>query len=576
MIIGYVFTLVYSILLAGLLSSAFLLRKTISQRLSKATTPLFIVMALMIIIFFILFSILYVSPVEQLYFDDNIYQGIALNILHHGNALWCQYGTALLTSCPYSQMYHDPVEISFYIAIAFAVFGVGAQTAYGLSLLVGAASILIVFLLGSMFFGKKAGLASAVVFALIPELFIWSRTQAVPDLIFMMFSLLTFLAYEIYRGSRSRTALTFFLFALGIAVYSRIEAMLLVPIFIALAVIEAWSKHGFREGLYRFLGKANTGTLIIILFFFVLITPEIYYISSELHNPNYGSGSLCGSQTSTILSISNFKCNIVPNTNFFLGTLNGRYNYPAYFSVMTTIIAVIGALYMIFGRKRLGMQFAILGLWVLAYHFFYDAFYAGSVLFGVDVRFMLVIYPAISIFAGYGIAGLSDIIPNAMGRLGKAGGKGRTSAVAAATFVLLIVAFSIFPFYNSLSIITMKPSSMPQESMPLSAVNFIYQNAQKVPNTCLVFSFTPDVWWALNKSAAQVGWLGNNMSNFTGFESGFSCFVFDKGYWCTTPDYKKGTCSTDLSSYNTTLIASAEAPDQVDNYSLVYLNGYKT
>ena len=576
MIVGYIFTLAYVILFSGLILSGLALRKEIWKKISSDTAPACALLALILIAFFVSFSLLYVSPVEQLYFDENIYQGIALNILHSGNALWCQYGTALVKSCPYSQIYHDPVEISFYIAIAFAIFGIGIQTAYGMSIFVGAVSIFLVFLLASSLFGKRAGLASAIVFSLIPELFIWSRTQAVPDLMFMMFSILAFYAYEIYRGSKSNTTLAFFLFALGISVYVRIEAILLIPIFIAIAAYEASTVHGVKKGIGKLLGHSSTRTMAIMIMFFILIVPEIYYIFYEIQNLNYGNGTLCGVQTNTTFSISNFKCNIVPNADFFLGAFNHVSYYPVYFSVLTTIIAVIGAIVMMFKVGKKGIPILLLGLWILVFYIFYSAFYAGSVLFGVDVRFMLIIYPAISIFAGFGIATLSNGIPVALKLFRAKNGESKRAILSVVIFAVLIILFAVLPFYNSLKIVTISPANMPQEVMPMSATNFIYQNTFKVPSNCLVFSFTPDVWWEQNRSAAQIGWLGNGNSTFTSFENTFTCFFFDKGYWCTTPEYKSGLCSTDLSTYNTTLIATQRSPNLMDNYSLYYINGYNT
>src|SRR5271157_2936705 len=134
-------------------------------------------MALLAILsFFVAFGLLCVHPVEQLYFDENIYQGIAMNILAHGNALWCQYGTGYLANCYSNQVYHDPVGWCVFIAMAFAAFGTGIGTAYGLELLVGALSIAAVFLLASVVFERKGvAVISALVFAAMPMLYIWSR-----------------------------------------------------------------------------------------------------------------------------------------------------------------------------------------------------------------------------------------------------------------------------------------------------------------------------------------------------------------------------------------------------------------
>ncbi|EQD39782.1 membrane protein, partial [mine drainage metagenome] len=153
--------------------------------------------------------------------------------------------------CAVNQIYHDPAEISFYIAIAFALFSIGTSTAFGFELAVGAISIFLAFLLASSLFGKKAGIASAFVFALLPELFIWSRTEAVPNLLFMMFATLSFFAYSIYLRKRGPSTLAFLLFALGIAVYTRIEAALLVPIIIIVVFYDNVNVHSLKRSITK-------------------------------------------------------------------------------------------------------------------------------------------------------------------------------------------------------------------------------------------------------------------------------------------------------------------------------------
>ncbi|MHB1830261.1 MAG: glycosyltransferase family 39 protein [Candidatus Micrarchaeaceae archaeon] len=569
MIIGYVFTAAFIVLFAALVASAFLSRKRILKALSGKISPFSVAIALVVMAFFVLFSVFFIHPVEQLYFDENIYQGIALNILHNGNALWCQYGTSLLSSCPLSELYHDPVEISFFIAMAFGLFGVGMQTAYALELAIGALAIFFVFLLSSSLFGKKTGVASTIVFALIPELFIWSRTQAIPDLYFTTFSVLAFFAYSVYRRQRSHSTLAFLLSALGIAVYMRIEGIILLPIFMALAFYDSAASHGIKKGINKLANPQDSVKVALIVLFTIIMIPEVVYIMHEYQNPSYGATALCNSTSAADFSLSNLACNISPNVKFFLGAFNSISYYPAYFSAITTAIAIIGLALLLFGVKKKGYTaLFMLVLWIAAFYLFYSAFYAGSVLFGVDVRFMLIIYPAIAILAGVGISKLSALASDP-----RRPGKGK--ALSFAVYAALILAFAIYPFYNSMNIITMNTSQMPQQQMALNAVNFIYQNAGKVPSNCLVFTFTPDVWYELNRSAAQVGYFGSLDPNFTRFASQFSCFVFDQGYWCTTGQYKNSVCAADLGRYGSTAIATAPAMDQADNISLYYINGYK-
>ncbi|MEM0149049.1 MAG: hypothetical protein QW346_02185, partial [Candidatus Micrarchaeaceae archaeon] len=163
MIWGYVVTAAIAVSFLGLIVSLFLARRDIRKSMAgvgKASSLALIA----IIVFFVVFALNFVKPVEQLYFDENIYQGVALNILMHGNALWCQYGTGYLHNCFANAVYHDPVEISFFLAVAFAIFGIGTTTAYHAQLLVGALSIVAVFGLAYVIF-KRNDIAVASAFA---------------------------------------------------------------------------------------------------------------------------------------------------------------------------------------------------------------------------------------------------------------------------------------------------------------------------------------------------------------------------------------------------------------------------
>ena len=561
LIIGYIFTIIYSLLLASLLLSVYYSRKHLAKALSGNVDSYSLFCTIAIMAFFVAFSLLFVHPVSQLYFDESIYQGIALNILHNGNALWCQYGYAYASPCLLGQLYHDPAEYSFYIAIAFAAFGANTTTAYYFELAVGALSILLVFLTGSVMFGRRAGVASAVIFAMLPELFIWSRTQAVTNMGFMMFTTLAFFAFVIYKNKKNPYTKAFFLSALSIAVYIRIEAVLLVPIFALLIIYEE------RSSISRIMKRKQMHRLpFAAIIFLAAIAPQLYYIAYMHSNGSYGAPQGSGN-----FSIAYFKNNAAPNLMFFLGSFNQVSFYPAYFSIITTIAALIGAVAMVLIKKT-RFYALLLGLWVLSFHIFYDFFYAGAVTYGVDVRFMLVLFPAMAIYAGFGISALALSIVSVMKSIGKR--KAAKNAFFGNSVCLLLLAlFAVMPFVLALPTVTILPSNMPQQALPLSAVNFIYSNYASVPANCLVFTFTPDIWYELNRSAAEIGYLNSPDPKFVKFESGFRCFVLDKGYWCDISGYKS-ECSSYYGSFNTTALASSQAPGG-GTFEFVKMNNYK-
>ncbi len=580
MLLGYALTIVYTILLTSLLVYAYLSRKLILKAFKDRIDINTIVLAILVVIFFVVFSVNYVYPAEQLYFDENIYQGIALNILHNGNAVWCQYGSAYAVQCPNSQIYHDPVEWSFYLAIAFFLFGTGVATAYGLQLFAGAFSIFLVFLLGSLLLGKRGGVASAVVFALIPELFVWSRTQAVPDLPLMMFTILAFLCYTIYDREKDPKTLALFLSALGIAMYIRIEAALLIPIF-AIVYIFGEPKLHLMKRLKAILSNNLDKNALLILAFFILLIPQVYYLLYEFSILDYGSGTLCNSTSNHTFSVSNFMCNIVPNTNFFLGNYNGPGYFPAYFAVETTIIAILGFLiFILIKRQEMRKAILMLTLWIIVFHLFYDFFYAGAVTYGVDVRFMLQIYPAIALFAAAGIDELARLTGHAAKHIAKLILRYKNPYIALTfstiAFLIVLGIFAVHPFVASTGAITLMPQNMPQEPGPLTATNFIYANYQQVPAKCLVFTFTPDIWYELNRSAAQVGFFDSSDLNFTAFASHYSCYVVDYGYWCVVPPFHSTTCMSETSNnFSESILASTpSAIGEQGNLTFYLLHNY--
>ncbi|MGC8676586.1 MAG: ArnT family glycosyltransferase, partial [Candidatus Micrarchaeia archaeon] len=284
--IGYETTFAVSSTFALLLVSIYIGRHELAKHLRKAVNRYSLLVLAAILAFFLIFSLLLVKPVEQLYFDENIYQGIALNILKHGNALWCQFGTGYVNKCYANALYHDPVGWSVFIAMAFAIFGIGTATAYNLELLVGALSIVAVFLLASeLFENKEIAVLGTLAFALSPELFIWSRTQADMDPPFMMLATFAFFFFVVFAKNRNRKTFATFLFSMVLAVYIRIEAVLLIPLFALLIFL--LSDSGVKETFGKTIKEIkkvvsdDAKTLALLLLALILLFPQLHYLAIE-------------------------------------------------------------------------------------------------------------------------------------------------------------------------------------------------------------------------------------------------------------------------------------------------------
>ena len=322
---GYVVTAIVAASFLALMASIIFGRKEIGSAIKPYIGNNSVNALTLILVFFLLFSVFFVSPVEQLYFDENIYQGIALNILHNGNAVWCQYGSAYVQSCPFSEIYHDPVGWSVFIAMAFALFGVSIGTAFALQLLVGLLSIVGVFLLSTALFKRNdIPIVAAAFMALNPQLFIWSRTQAVIDLPFMMLTIFTFFFFVLFLRKRSLWTFSMTVFSLALVAYTRIEAFILVPILIILYFLSGEKRltANLRNGIELFYKrKGSLKFFILAVLLLVLLAPQALYIVSQAKTGDYGQTS-----GSSIFSLSSLQTNLFPNMQYFLGQLNQEKN----------------------------------------------------------------------------------------------------------------------------------------------------------------------------------------------------------------------------------------------------------
>ena len=537
-LIGYAVTASMLISLAILCASLIKSRKALLRIQPGTRSRKSISILLTIIIFFLFFSLFFVSAAEQLYFDENIYQGIAVNILSHGNALWCQIGTGYLKNCYSNSMYHDPVGWPVIIAIAFTLFGISTQTAFALQLSVGVFAIALTFGLAQQVYrNMRTSLTAALIFALSPILIIWSRTQAAPDLPFMMLSTASFLLFFLAMERRNTVVTAAFLAALVMTAYTRSEAILLLLIFAFLWLTYPSGrkiKARIREAWVSLVSKKLN--LTIAISFILLIYPELLYVYSLAMNPHYGQRE-AGTQ---LFSYSSLLNNGSTNLKFLFGGFNQLSFYPALFLGTLTIFAVVGAAYTLMRRSRNDLWKPLgISLWVLVYFFFYSSFYAGSATYGVDSRFMLELLPGICILGAYGFSSLSDSLGS---MYAKALQTQKKKTISNVVLCSLLIIGAVVPFYTLIPLITLPPSKMPQQSLIYPAMQFFYKNYDAVPTKCMVFSFTPEIWYDVNRSAAQISYANSISPENQSYMSNYTCFVFDYGYWCNTPPYDNTLC----------------------------------
>jgi len=593
LILGYSFTFVISVALILLISSIIIGRKEIFGELKGLSTRSLLAL-LLIIVFFLFIALKYVTAFEELYFDENIYQGIAINILKHGLMLWCQMGTGYLNSCYHSVLYHDPVGWSYFLAIAFALFGMGTSTAYGAELFAGVLGVFTFFFFAYILTRREdVATISTLIFAMMPEFLIWTRTQADPDLPFMTFSIITFFFFTLFMRRKKVSTLIMFLSSLLITLYIRTEAILLVGIFfLLLFAFDYGGINSIKKRIKELYNILNTNPKItfIALAFFILMVPQLIYIGIEASTQAYGQPS-----NQSAISLSYFPNNFITNLKYLLGYYNSVAYFPAVFPPFSFFFAIIGAILIFFQKWSKRMKFEVfftLFLWFAAYLVFYALFYAGSALFGVDSRFMLQITPEISLLAGIGVISASLYISKIIERVyfklkhkkqvNESESQNRNiesakiknskhSIIFYSSVVILFAIFFAYQFTNLFSLITLNVNEMPQQTVIAPTIEFFYHNYQKVPSNCLVFSFTPDIWFEVGRASMQIGYLGAENSTIESIERNFSCYVLDYGYWCMVSPYNTTLCPYDKNLYKTKALAIGSVSFFNDEHPAFYL-----
>ena len=149
-----------------------------------------------------------------------------------------------------------------------------------------------------------------------------------------------------------------------------------------------------------------------------------------------------------------------------------------------------------------------------------------------------------------------------------------------AAFVLSsVIIFSIFvayPFEKISKNIDLNVSDMPQQNVIAPSIQFFYSNYSYVPSKCLVFSFTPDIWYEVGRPSMQIGYMGSSNSTIVNIEKNFTCYVLDYGYWCMVPPYNNTSCAYEKSSYSTITLSEGSIPYTNEHPAFYLLENYTT
>lgn len=450
---------------------------------------------------------LHAPATHRILFDEDIYLNVAQSIVNDGRAMLCNRGTP--DACEEGVLNKQPQGLPFFLSIIFFFTGVSETIARHVMILISALSAVLLFLFVYLLLDKEEqGLYAALALALTPVHVLWAPTMAAETLLafFAILSLTSILVY--FRNRSTATALLLFSL-LAYASQLRPEA----PI---LALVAA---------LFFVKAKLNKSLLLGFVLFLVFFSPYALQFKNV-------SGEKWGAPDEK-LSLKYLVPNAKINAVFFVE--NTRY------PLLFTVLALFGAVFL-FAKKKYG-PLSLLLSWFAVFFLMYALFYAGSFNFGVDVRYSIPMYAALSSLVGIGAYAIREVLSK----------KGIKFASVVVTAVILLAFYAFIPYVSAVG----------EESwISRTSHDFGIAAAKKAGEQCHVFTHVPSMYLVNNIGALQTR-MGSNSDIVEALFKKSDCILFDEGYWCITVDrYKDGVCQHMHDQYNLTVFNSVTERDK--------------
>lgn len=567
----YIFTIGIVISFVALIIGAFKDRKNIKEVLKEHGFKLRdLTLVIAILLVFILIESFFVHATQLLFFDDDIYQAMSLMLLHTGQAWMCNFGNP--TACFNGQIFHEPIGLSFNFAIAYALFGVSRGVGWGTQFGLGVLAVFMSFFSALLLMkNKKAAFFTELLMALSPVIIVWAKPTN-SDLAVLAYSMIAVFFFLVFMKKRNIWSFSNLLFSFSLLLYMKVDEIFFIPVFIAFYLL--LESKGVGKTAINTLDAVrnnifNTKLLLIILFFMIAVVPSILYSYYEAQTDGYGwQGTVIQNTCNKLVPINvsgeinlvNFKANVCANVLFWFNQYSDDYVMQP---IVFTFLAILGAAFMVTSSKNRRIVAAI-GIWFIVFFLLYAAFYAGSVIYGVDWRFMLSLVAQASMLGGFACAEMFDMVDYYAKRLIKSA---MTVKAINAVALVAILALLFTPIYLLMPRLSVSPSNIQQAGDARFDENFVYNSSSAIPSNCLVYSYDPTLFQLVGRNSTQIGNL-YNLTQTNQYMAQQKCLVLDYGYWCYTPNNE---CTYASQNYNLVPIATATYNAMGRTYGFYYV-----
>ena len=456
----------------------------------------------------------------RLFFDEDIYLDMAKQILTHFSSCLCDYGNKF--SCFKCELMKWPVAHPFIISIAFLFFGISEVVARHLAIFLASLSTFFVYLSSFLLFRKnELSFLSSLILGLLPIHILWSPTMTADlTLSFFVSFFLFFIILSAKLNDLKIHSLS--LLALVLAVQAKSEGIILIPLYFL-------SQFLLNKSYFEII--KNKTYISFVFLSFSLLSVYLLHIFYSWKVDTWGA---MGEK----MSFNYLKQNIYPNVGFWfeISKEKDKWAYEGkqlYHPPIFTILAIVGAIYLFKNDVRILL---LLLLWFSSFFFLYSSFYAGSVYYGVDARYILPQLVPFSILAGRGAFYLTTL-------LSKVVKKGFS------VFIVTLLLLLIFSFYVPKMHISDDQirESCGARLYRKSVINF----ASNYSDDCYFISHVSSIYSWLGKGHLQIWYI--YLPEF-GEIVKEKCVIFDEGYWCAIRVDESRSCIEFKNKYKLELL----------------------
>lgn len=343
---------------------------------------------------------------------------VSKNIILYGQPLVCEYTGPEKISCRESSV---SATFNYILSLFFILFGISTHSAYIATLIISLLAVIMVSVSVYLLFrNKKIALWSGFFISILPLYVLQSNTLE-KDTAFVMLIFLTIFSFALLSKRMDFKTGVFAVVSLALAISTKQEGLILLPIFVAFVFL--FADFDSIKKIHK-----NKKFWYLVILFAILMIPHFLHILIQIYPTLlYGKQTAYGE-----MGLENIRNNIWIFQKF------AGVQYPWIFN----LFIIIGILY---SFKKFRKELVFLSL---LFFFMTIAYLTYS--YGVQERYLLMIYPPFIILGGIGVFYLENILTKIVLKgVGRKSFKKHISFAVSCVLVIMIL-FSFSPFFDKL------------------------------------------------------------------------------------------------------------------------------